>query len=149
MFDAATLPGLGKNFVTAADCERGLAAYRRYARFFTLYLRFSVALAGEGAGAGVPGAGAGDACDAAAAGPAAPRPEEIAEYQAAFQVVYADAERSRSKDISRGRRIIDDYEAVRPTVDDDPVLLWLRDEVGTLGSRLQRFLDDASGEALS
>ena len=99
-------------------------------------------MSGDGSGGGKDAAGA-VAVPAAPAAPQAqpqpqpqPQPEEIAEYQAAFEEVYADAKRSRSKDITRGRRIIDDYEAVRPTVDSDPVLLWLRDEVGTLASRL-------------
>ena len=141
MFGSATLPGLGKNFVTVADCERGLEAYRRYARFFTLYLQFSEALAAASASGDGKDAASAVAVPAAPAAPQAqprplPRSEEIAEYEAAFEEVYADAKRSRSKDITRGRRIIDDYEAVRPTVDSDPVLLWLRDEVGTLASRL-------------
>ncbi|MFW5729846.1 MAG: DUF4954 family protein, partial [Spirochaetota bacterium] len=39
LLDAGTVPGLGKNFATRTDCERALEAYRRYARFFRLYLR--------------------------------------------------------------------------------------------------------------
>jgi hypothetical protein len=96
-------------------------------------------------GGGAPG----DVEAGVGAGADHPRPEEVAEYQAAFREVYADAERSRRKDISRGRRIIDDYEEVRPPVEEDPVLEWLREELGSLGSRVQRFLDDSAGDALS
>ncbi len=140
--DAAAVPGLGKNFATRTDCERALEAYRRYARFFRLYLRLTAA----------PGPAAGSASDPAAGSTASPAgstrepgsaarltavtTEEVAEFEELFETVYREAEQSREKDIARGRRIIDDYEAVRPALDEDDVLAWLRSEVGGLPTRL-------------
>lgn len=108
-FDQRSIPELGKNFATVEDCRRGAETYRRYARFFRLYLRI------HGAG-GLAAPAGGQAAGAA----------EREEFAALFREVYADAERSRRKDIERGRRIIDDYEAVRPSLEEDGVLAVLR-----------------------
>ena len=143
--DAGTVSGLGKNFATRTDCERALEAYRRYARFFRLYLRLTAA-AGQApavTGSAAPGptppdTGRGATGQAAPATPAAAvTAEEVAEFEELFETVYREAEQSREKDIARGRRIIDDYEAVRPALGQDDVLAWLRSEVGGLPARLR------------
>lgn len=114
-FDQRSIPELGKNFATVEDCRRGAETYRRYARFFRLYLRI------HGAGGLAAPVAAGDA-----GGPGSVSPTDRQEFAGLLEDVYADAERSRRKDIERGRRIIDDYEAVRPTLEEDGVLALLR-----------------------
>jgi len=123
LVDWTTVPALGKNFATPDDLRRGVEAYERFARFFALYLRLSAAV-----------------MSASVKGTTSEEPvseEELSDFDAAFSKIYSDAERSRWKDIERGRRIIDDYEAVHPSLDADPVLSWLRVEIGGLSQRVR------------
>jgi hypothetical protein len=112
--DWRSIPELGKNFATLADCRRGAEAYERFIHFFSLYLRLTAEDASQ------------ELSD-----------DELVSFDGAFAEIYRIAERSRRKDVERGSRIIDDYEAVHPAVEEDAVLAWMQREIGGLSQRLR------------
>lgn len=102
--------GAGKNFITAEDRLAGIQVYRKCLRIFALIEILN-------AGSMNPGE-AGELLDLAAH-------------------VKRLAWESREKDASRGIRIIDDYAAVHPDKEEDPVLILLDEKSAALGRTLK------------
>jgi len=148
------VPAMGKNYMTEAARQRGIAAYSRYIHLFLLRALF-VAVVGsdpwQPAGGGGGGGGPLTATDVAAAvaegllppavaagvTPSASPAYTAASAPALFTAVVARyavevgreaaaVGTSKSRDGERGRKILPDYDAVHAAVEDDSVVRHLR-----------------------
>ncbi len=97
-----TAEGAGKNFITQEDRLAGIEVYRKCLRYFALV---------EGLSKGTLTTG------------------ESGELLDLVRQVRRAVRESRAKDLGRGRKIINDYETIHPTLEEDPFMIVFEEKV--------------------
>ena len=125
------LDGIGKNYVLESDRKEAVETYRFFLRYTDALARMDDLHRRLVAENGTPTAG-----DSAAA-------ETLGELARMIEAVHAGVVGSRAKDFERGVRIIDDYAATHPALDNDALIrdsaAWVaetQDRIATLQQRI-------------